>query len=43
MLRTMRIDLHHQWASVAPFGKPGQRTDFSPERIAIIAEEGRSR
>lgn len=39
--RTMRIDLHHQWASVAPFGKPGQRTDFNPERIAIIAEEGR--
>src|SRR5215218_466488 len=39
--RTMRIDLHHQWASVAPFGKPGQRTDFSPARIAIIAEEGR--
>jgi hypothetical protein len=39
--RTMRIDLHHQWASVAPFGKPSQRTDFSPERIAIIAEEGR--
>ena len=37
----MRIDLHHQWASLAPFGKPGQRTDFSPERIAIIAEEGR--
>jgi hypothetical protein len=34
--RTMRIDLHRQWASVAPFGKPGQRTDFRPERIAIV-------
>ena len=39
--RTMRIDLHREWASLAPFGKPGQRTDFSPGRIAIIAEDGR--
>jgi len=39
--RTMRIDLHREWASVAPFGKPGQRTDFSPERIAIVGDDGR--
>ena len=39
--RTMRIDLHREWGSLAPFGKPGQRTDFSPGRIAIIAEDGR--
>ncbi|WIW44483.1 hypothetical protein ML401_23670 [Bradyrhizobium sp. 62B] len=35
--RTMRIELHRERASVEPFGKPGQRTDFSPERIAIVA------
>jgi hypothetical protein len=39
--RTMRIDLHRERASVSPFGKPGQRTDFSAERIAIVAEDGR--
>ena len=40
--RTINIDLHREWASVAPFEKPGQRTDFSPERIAIVAEDGRT-
>jgi hypothetical protein len=39
--RTMRIDLHREWGSLAPFGRPGQRTDFSPGRIAIIADDGR--
>ncbi|MGM4872543.1 hypothetical protein AB7645_15135 [Bradyrhizobium sp. 956_D2_N1_5] len=39
--RTMRIELHRERASVEPFGKPGQRTDFSPERIAIVAADGR--
>jgi hypothetical protein len=39
--RVIRIDLHRERASMAPFGKPGQRTDFSPERIAIVAEDGR--
>lgn len=39
--RTMRIELHREWASVEPFGKPGQRTEFSPERIAIVAADGR--
>jgi hypothetical protein len=39
--RTMRIDLHREWASVEPFGKAGQRTDFTPDRISIEAEEGR--
>ena len=39
--RTMRIDLHREWASVEPFGKPGQRTEFSPEHIAIVAADGR--
>ena len=39
--RTMRIDLHREWGSLAPFGRPGQRTDFTPGRIAIVAEDGR--
>ncbi|MBR0819915.1 hypothetical protein [Bradyrhizobium liaoningense] len=39
--RTMRIELHRERASVEPFGKPGQRTAFSPERIAIVAADGR--
>lgn len=39
--RTMRIDLHREWGSVEPFGKPGQRTDFTPERIAIETETGK--
>jgi hypothetical protein len=38
---TIRIELHRERASVAPFGKPGQRTAFSPERIAIVATDGR--
>jgi hypothetical protein len=39
--RTMRVDIHREWASVEPFGKAGQHTDFTPERISIEAEEGR--
>jgi hypothetical protein len=39
--RTMRIDLHREWASIAPFGRPGQRSEFTPGRIAIVAEDGR--
>lgn len=33
--RQMTVALHHEWASVAPFGAPDQRTDFTPDRIAI--------
>lgn len=39
--RTMRVDLRRQWASVEPFGKPGQRTDFTAQRIAIVGADGR--
>ena len=39
--RKMRVDLHREWASVEPYGKAGQRTDFTPERIAIEAEADR--
>lgn len=40
-LRTLRIDLHRQRASLDPFGKPGQRCEFSPERVAIVAADHR--
>lgn len=36
-LRNLRIDLHRQRASLDPFGKPGQRCEFSPERVAVVA------
>ncbi|WP_431204510.1 hypothetical protein ACQ86E_05300 [Bradyrhizobium betae] len=39
--RTMRIELQRERASIEPFGKPGQHTEFSPERIAIVAADGR--
>jgi hypothetical protein len=39
--RTMRIDLHRERASIAPFGRPGQRMDFTPGHIAIVAEDER--
>ncbi|MCP3401699.1 hypothetical protein [Bradyrhizobium sp. CCGB20] len=39
--RMVRIELHRERAAVEPFGKPGQRTEFSPERIAIVAADGR--
>ena len=41
--RTMRIDLHRERASIAPFGRPGQRMDFTPGHIAIVAEDERGR
>ena len=33
--RQMTVALHEEWASVTPFGAPDQRTDFTPDRIAI--------
>src|SRR5437879_8135083 len=39
--RTIRIDLHRERASIAPFGRPGQRMDFTPGHIAIVAEDER--
>jgi hypothetical protein len=38
--RTARIDLHRQWASVEPFGRTGGRTEFMPDRIAILRLDG---
>jgi hypothetical protein len=38
--RTMHIALRREWASVDPFGKTGQHTDFTPARIAIETDGG---
>ena len=38
--RQMTVALHHEWASVQPFGAPDQRTDFTPERIAVEKLDG---
>ena len=38
--RLMRVELHRQWASLSPYGAPGQSTDFTPERIAILKADG---
>lgn len=39
-VRRMTVALHEQRASLKPFGAPGQRTDYSPQRIAIEREDG---
>jgi len=36
----MRAELHHEWASVHPFGADDQRTDFTPQRIAVEKLDG---
>jgi hypothetical protein len=38
--RQMTVRLHEEHASVQPFGAPGQRTDFTPGRIAIERADG---
>ena len=38
--RQMTVALKRQWASVAPYGAPDQRTDFTPGRIAIEKVDG---
>lgn len=39
--RRMTVDLRREWASVDPFGDPDWRTDFTPDRVAIVARDGR--
>ncbi|MGZ4583649.1 MAG: hypothetical protein ACXVYI_04710 [Mycobacterium sp.] len=39
--RRMTVALHREWASVQPFGAADQRTDFTPERVAIEKLDGR--
>ncbi len=38
--RRITIDLHREWGSLEPFGNPDWRTDFTPERVAIVARDG---
>lgn len=38
--RQMTVALHHEWASVTPFGAADQRTDFTPDRIALEKLDG---
>src|ERR1043166_5368777 len=38
--RRMTVWLHQQRSSVRPYGKPDQRTMFTPERIAIEKLDG---
>jgi hypothetical protein len=33
--------LHHEWASLQPFGADDQKTAFTPERVAIEKLDGR--
>ena len=39
--RRMTVALQREWASVQPFGSADQKTDFTPERIAIEKLDGR--
>ncbi len=39
--RRMTVALHREWASVHPFGAPDQKTDFTPQRVAIEKLDGR--
>ena len=39
--RRMAVALHHEWASVQPFGADDQKTNFTPERVAIEKLDGR--
>ena len=41
MPRTLRIALHHEQASIEPFGKSGQHSEFGPQRVAIVAADER--
>jgi hypothetical protein len=39
--RRMTAALDREWASVSPFGADDQKTDFTPERVAIEKLDGR--
>jgi hypothetical protein len=39
--RRMTVALQREWASVQPFGAADQKTDFTPERVAIEKFDGR--
>jgi hypothetical protein len=37
----VRVALHREWASHAPFVEPNLRTSFEPHRVAIETTDGR--
>lgn len=39
--RTVRIDLRRGQALIEPFGRSGQHSEFSPERVAIVSADER--
>jgi hypothetical protein len=39
--RQMTVALHHEWASVTPYGAENQKTDFTPGRIAVETLDGK--
>jgi len=38
--RRMRVALDREWGSVDPFGDPNWLTDFTPERVVVVARDG---
>lgn len=38
--RRMTVALHQQCASLRPFGDPGWRAEFTPDRVAILRSDG---
>jgi hypothetical protein len=39
--RRMSVALDHEWASVRPFGADDQKSDFTPQRVAVEKLDGR--
>jgi hypothetical protein len=39
--RRMSVALDHEWASVRPFGADDQKSDFTPQRVAIEKLDGK--
>jgi hypothetical protein len=40
--RRMTVALHREWASLQPFAAADQKTDFTPDRVAIEKLDGRT-
>ena len=38
--RRMSVSLHEEVSSVAPFGDPDWHTEFTPDRVAILRDDG---
>jgi len=37
---TVTVALDREWASHAPFGDPSRKTDFTPDRVALLSVDG---